>query len=765
MFTIVSNSKKTCHDTDTDTVKPQYHDAVQAILDESGLQDVILNSRILRCFQNKLTQLLQKKRIASRKGGKQMQTFLKTLLESKPYRFTYFLHETDKLKLYTKNKALTTEKEGLQKKLDAQTKKSDDLEHEVKKANASVLYWQTRFRNVVKRMISQQRDQPKKKYARRSLASYSERSKYRIKKELKSEITSALEFIGLYDLVPSKVTYYDTVENVSETIILLDEDEINKTFFDPDIENDIRDTSDLDDVYMLLYIKDKFNISNKAWHELASVSKGLPTTYNLRQRFEHLNKSWNIYPTPNSTEGVQVKLRDVLEEQVRRLIKSRQIVDGETINIKISGDGTNVGKRLQLLNVTFSIINEGSIAASEKGNYVLLIAKTKDDYKGIKNCMRDLHLEMKNLNSVTVDGLLFPVTLFLGGDWKFLATVCGIGPANQDYACIWCLCPRIARHDVSKEWPLMDIANNSRTIAKINEDMKGKKHNCVNPPIFEFIELDHVIIDTLHLFLRVCDILIDNLIRQLRKEDACEKTTFKSGFNVGKFHHMQKFWELLNSLGIPFKFYVNNATQKLEYRSLNGPEKLLLFEKINVNELLGNLPSAHLINKLWKNFLGLYIKLRKTYKNEEEIHQLKREITIWTQDFLHIYQSSHITPYMHAFRCHVPDFLKLYGNIGNFNQQGLEKYNDIVSKDYFRSSNHRGVEALKQIMLKKNRIQHLEAKGAERVKNSYLCSNCKMQGHSIKKCTEKCSSCDAQICCAHLLKINGKWSKKCLVTR
>lgn len=122
---------------------------------------------------------------------------------------------------------------------------------------------------------------------------------------------------------------------------------------------------------------------------------------------------------------------------------------------------------------------------------------------------------------------------------------------------------------------------------------------------------------------------------------------------------MHKFGELLNSLGIPFKFYVNNSTQKLEYRSLNGPEKLLLFEKIDVNELLGNLPDAQLINTLWKNFLGIYIKLRKTYKNGEEIHQLKQEITTWTQDFLHIYQSRDVTPYMHAFRCHVPDFFEI----------------------------------------------------------------------------------------------------------
>ena len=31
----------------------------------------------------------------------------------------------------------------------------------------------------------------------------------------------------------------------------------------------------------------------------------------------------------------------------------------------------------------------------------------------------------------------------------------------------------------------------------------------------------------------------------------------------------------------------------------------------------------------------------------------------------------------------------------------MEKYNDTVSKDYSRSSNHRGVSALKQLFLKK----------------------------------------------------------------
>ena len=61
-------------------------------------------------------------------------------------------------------------------------------------------------------------------------------------------------------------------------------------------------------------------------------------------------------------------------------------------------------------------------------------------------------------------------------------------------------------------------------------------------------------------------------------------------------------------------------------------------------------------------------------------------------------------PYMHALHCHVPEFLSLYQNIAHYTQQGLEKYNDRASKDVFRSTNHKEIDALKQLFLKTNRI-------------------------------------------------------------
>lgn len=121
----------------------------------------------------------------------------------------------------------------------------------------------------------------------------------------------------------------------------------------------------------------------------------------------------------------------------------------------------------------------------------------------------------------------------------------------------------------------------------------------------------------------------------------------------------------------------------------------------------------------------------------------------------------HVTPYMHALRNHVPEILKLYSNIEHFTQQGMEKYNDKASKDYFRSTNHQGTDALEQLFLKQSRVQFLSRADCERVKKSYKCSNCLGYGHTLKTCMAKCRLCQTNTCCAHLVKQNGKWLPSC----
>jgi len=78
-----------------------------------------------------------------------------------------------------------------------------------------------------------------------------------------------------------------------------------------------------------------------------------------------------------------------------------------------------------------------------------------------------------------------------------------------------------------------------------------------------------VIFDTLHLFLRISDNLIDLLITELCRQDAIDKNdTFSKGFCRNKYKHMAGYETSVKSLGISFEWKINKDTKTLEYRDL-----------------------------------------------------------------------------------------------------------------------------------------------------------------------------------------------------
>ena len=175
---------------------------------------------------------------------------------------------------------------------------------------------------------------------------------------------------------------------------------------------------------------------------------------------------------------------------------------------------------------------------------------------------------MGQLKEIFVDGNIhvYHLEYFLGGDWKFLACVCGIGAANAENACVWCICPKLKRYDTSKSWSVLDPEFGARTLDEIKKCAKGKKFNCIHVPLFPFIPLSHVIIDTLHLYLRICDNLIQLFIRELKIGDSIhQKKTYSDNFSRDKYKHMAGYERYLQSLGIPFHWYISKETKQLEY--------------------------------------------------------------------------------------------------------------------------------------------------------------------------------------------------------
>ena len=72
-----------------------------------------------------------------------------------------------------------------------------------------------------------------------------------------------------------------------------------------------------------------------------------------------------------------------------------------------------------------------------------------------------------------------------------------------------------------------------------------------------------------------------------------------------------------------------------------------------------------------------------------------------------LFQTKHVTPYIHILVSHVPDFLRKYGSLAPFSQQGLEKLNDDLTKSFFSGTNHHDQNALQQMLQKLNHIEEL----------------------------------------------------------
>lgn len=188
----------------------------------------------------------------------------------------------------------------------------------------------------------------------KSLRDYSRKQKSRVTGQLKDECQTTLAFLGRYDFIATKVKLFNCGTNQYEMFELVPDGELK---FKENESDELTD-SDIDDVNMWMYLKDKFSIADEAWHEIAVKANGLPKLYSMKKRMSHLNSMWNLTPTPGDADGVQVEFSESLKKNVINLQQTGILQEGDIIKVKLNADGTNIGKRLTVVNFAYTILNE-----------------------------------------------------------------------------------------------------------------------------------------------------------------------------------------------------------------------------------------------------------------------------------------------------------------------------------------------------------------------------------------------------------------------
>ena len=395
---------------------------VDHILIESGIRGVIVGSRILNAFGSKISSLFSALKRAKCAGGKSVTRLMNRWKLGPKYTFTIHYSELEVVCLQNENKVLKGEKRVLEQSLEEETNKRMHVEEKLKTAANKVKQTKASSKKKFKQLINKVARLSRSKKWRgpeknKRFSDYSRQHQLRVRKQLKEQCETTLSFLGHYNFVPSRIELYNHDTGMVECFTFDD----NQLLPNRGDHDKVISEAEIDQMNMWLYLKDKFNISNEAWREISIASDDPPCLNKIINHMKKLNKKWNLKPTPGDAEGVQVSFKETIVEHIRRLSASGMIQNGETIKIKVSGDGTNIGKRISVVNITFTILNEKKLAMSEKGNYILAVLRTTESYDTLAESLSDLVKEMDDLKVMSIDNEIFHFEYFLGGDWKFLS--------------------------------------------------------------------------------------------------------------------------------------------------------------------------------------------------------------------------------------------------------------------------------------------------------------------------------------------------------
>ena len=93
--------------------------------------------------------------------------------------------------------------------------------------------------------------------------------------------------------MPAKVEIYDEEQNKMEVIPLLDDDEFltNIGSLDKDSDASLTDQQ-IDDIMLMLYVEDRFQVSDQVWHELSQLAGDIPSLYGIIKKNGAVNGTY-----------------------------------------------------------------------------------------------------------------------------------------------------------------------------------------------------------------------------------------------------------------------------------------------------------------------------------------------------------------------------------------------------------------------------------------------------------------------------------------
>ena len=327
--------------------------------------------------------------------------------------------------------------------------------------------------------------------------------------------------------------------------------------------------------------------------------------------------------------------------------------------------------------------------------------------------------KLKEITEIRINNVTYKVIFHAGGDLKWLAICFGINAANSSYPCLWCdwkMKDKLEANDIKMNLPLNRSHNEAKKCLK-KRDIDEKK-GYINEALFPFIPFDRMVVDILHLTLRITDKLFEELLLRLQELDGSKNSSNWEERQAS--NDLRIFIEKECRVTCPFYVKEKDLVSKIKIRKLNQNERMNILDELSNADKNRTLASIFTdpkhrqdgiilrISRIFYEFSQI-MKIVKKSSQDIDMAALNDKLRNWLRYFTQVQDK--ITPYIHVFIYHLPFFIQKFNCLNLFSMQGLEKTNHIAKIFFHRQTNHHKSQFTKILMEKINRKEFIHLKG------------------------------------------------------
>uniref|UniRef100_U9UUP7 Uncharacterized protein n=1 Tax=Rhizophagus irregularis (strain DAOM 181602 / DAOM 197198 / MUCL 43194) TaxID=747089 RepID=U9UUP7_RHIID len=314
-------------------------------------------------------------------------------------------------------------------------------------------------------------------------------------------------------------------------------------------------------------------------HQMILESKNPICIYNMELGCENqiINIKYNSIISNAKLDAYYVNIK-LLKDKLKLPNEFQENSDGIVVDEQEIGNGVYQSIR-SLLKILIPIWSKSILQPGETINLKLggdrRNVGRKEKYETLAKVGHLFEYQLWDLkeNGIYDDnGIHWPIEFFFSGDWKFMYNIMGLNAPNAKYFCLYCNCETGERWNMDLQWP-------------INENTKCKK----KPALFPAIKQENYIPDELHLLLRISDVLMECFFNDLFKKKEFEQQ-IKSQIE-----------QTMKTIKVHFEFF------KSKSHGQRGED----------------------IEKLWRDFYGLYVVLRKPFLTNSEIDDFEIKVRLF----------------------------------------------------------------------------------------------------------------------------------------